>query len=157
MSGPGDQVSASEGRGHGDLRASHADRERVIGTLKAAFVQGRLAKDEFDLRVGQAFAAGTYAELAAATADLPATPIAAEPPKPAPAQGEPRIPRPGIVLTVATVVYAAVWPVVFLLPKDGEGDPQGGLALVMLASFSYVILLLLIGTPILADWLNERW
>jgi len=27
----------------------------------------------------------------------------------------------------------------------------------MLASFSYVILLLLIGTPILADWLNERW
>ena len=116
-----------------------------------------LAKDEFDLRVGQAFAAGTDAELAAATADLPAMPIAAEPPKPTPAQGEPRIPRPGIVLTVATVVYAAVWPVVFLLPKDGEGDPQGGLALVMLASFSYVILLLLIGTPILADWLNERW
>jgi hypothetical protein len=101
--------------------------------------------------------AGTDAELAAATSDLPAMPIAAEPPKPAAAQGEPRIPRPGIVLTVATVVYAAVWPVVFLLPKDGEGDPQGGLALVMLASFSYVILLLLIGTPILADWLNERW
>jgi hypothetical protein len=55
----------------------------VIGTLKAAFVRGMLAKDEFDLRVGQAFAAGTYAELAAATADLPAMPIAAEPPKPA--------------------------------------------------------------------------
>ena len=125
MSGPGDPVSASEGRSHGDLRASHADRERVIGTLKAAFVQGMLAKDEFDLRLGQALAARTYAELAAATADLPAMPIAAEPPKPAPAQGEPRIPRPGIVLTVATVVYAAVWPVVFLLPRDGEGDPQG--------------------------------
>jgi predicted PurR-regulated permease PerM len=61
------------------------------------------------------------------------------------------------VFTVATVVYAAVWPVVFLLPKDGEGDPQGGLALVTLTSFVYVILLLLIGTPILADWLNERW
>ena len=112
---------------------------------------------EFDRRLGQAFAAGTDAELAAATADLPVMPIAAEPPKPAAAQGEPRIPRPGIVLTAATVVYAAVWPVVFLLPKDGEGDPQGGLTLVMLASFSYVILLLLIGTPILADWLNERW
>jgi Domain of unknown function (DUF1707) len=158
MSGPGDQASASERRSHGDLRASHADRERVIGTLKAAFVQGRLAKDEFDLRLGQAFAAGTYAELAAATADLPAMPVAAQqPPKPAPAQGEPRIPRPGIVLTVATVVYAAVWPVVFLLPKDGEGDPQGGLALVILTSFFYVILVLLVGTPKLADWLNERW
>jgi Domain of unknown function (DUF1707) len=59
MSGPGDQVSASEGRSHGDLRASHADRERVIGILKAAFVQGMLAKYEFDLRVGQAFASRT--------------------------------------------------------------------------------------------------
>jgi hypothetical protein len=44
MSGPGDQVSASEGRSHGDLRAANADRERVIGTLKAAFVQGMPAK-----------------------------------------------------------------------------------------------------------------
>jgi hypothetical protein len=26
----------------------------VIGTLKAAFMEGMLAKDEFDLRVGQA-------------------------------------------------------------------------------------------------------
>jgi hypothetical protein len=44
----------------------------VIGTLKAAFVQGRLVRDEFDLRVGQALAPRTYAELAALTADLPA-------------------------------------------------------------------------------------
>ena len=70
MSGPGDQTPAAEGlaaegRDHGGLRASHADRERVIGTLKAAFVQGMLAKDEFDLRLGQAFASRTYAELAA--------------------------------------------------------------------------------------------
>src|SRR5713101_113729 len=47
--GPGDQVAAA---GRGRLRASHADREQVIDTLKAAFVQGRLAKDEFDARVG---------------------------------------------------------------------------------------------------------
>jgi hypothetical protein len=38
--------------GHGRLRASDADREEAIDTLKAAFVQGRLAKDEFDVRVG---------------------------------------------------------------------------------------------------------
>jgi hypothetical protein len=31
----------------------------VIGILKAAFVQGMLAKYEFDLRVGQAFASRT--------------------------------------------------------------------------------------------------
>ena len=71
MAGPGDGLEAA---GRGRLRASHADRERVIGTLKAAFVQGRLTKDEFDLRVGQTFAARTYAELAALTADLPAGP-----------------------------------------------------------------------------------
>jgi hypothetical protein len=70
MAGSGDEMSAAAGRGR--LRASHADREQVIDTLKVAFVQGRLAKDELDLRVGQAFAARTYADLAAVTADLPA-------------------------------------------------------------------------------------
>ena len=71
MAGPGDEIAAGTG-GRGHLRASHADREQVVGTLKAAFVQGRLVKDEFDLRVGQALAPRTYAELAALTADLPA-------------------------------------------------------------------------------------
>lgn len=56
----------------GHLRASHADRERVISVLKAAFVQGLLDKDEFAVRVGQALASRTGAELAAVTADIPA-------------------------------------------------------------------------------------
>ena len=64
---------AAAGRDH--IRASHADREHVIDTLKAAFVQGRLTKDEFDQRVGQAFDSKTYAELAALSADLPAGPL----------------------------------------------------------------------------------
>jgi len=41
---PPDQMPAA-GRSH--LRASHADREQAVGILKAAFVQGMLAKDEF--------------------------------------------------------------------------------------------------------------
>ncbi len=80
MAGPGD-VIATGVAGHGQMRASHADRERVIDVLKAAFVQGRLAKDEFDLRVGQALASRTYAELAAVTADIPAGLTAARPPR----------------------------------------------------------------------------
>jgi Domain of unknown function (DUF1707) len=48
MAGPGDERAAAEGRDRGELRASRADREQVIGTLKAAFVHGMLAKDEFD-------------------------------------------------------------------------------------------------------------
>jgi hypothetical protein len=54
-------MAAVAGRGH--LRTSHVDRERAMEMLKAAFVQGRLTKDEFDLRVGQALASRTYAEL----------------------------------------------------------------------------------------------
>jgi len=76
--GPADENTAAVARGR--LRASHADREHVIGTLKAAFVQGRLTKDELDLRIGQTFAARTYAELARLSVDIPAALIAASAP-----------------------------------------------------------------------------
>ena len=71
---PGAQAAAA--------RASSADRERVIELLKAAFVQDRLARDEFDARVGLALASRTYTELAAVTADLPAELIGALPRRP---------------------------------------------------------------------------
>jgi hypothetical protein len=54
------------------VRASDADRERVIGVLREAFAEGRLTAEEHSARVGQAYAARTYAELAAVSADLPA-------------------------------------------------------------------------------------
>jgi hypothetical protein len=57
------------------MRASHIDRDQVISALKAAFVQGRLTKEEFDTRVGHALASRTYAELAAITADIPLGPL----------------------------------------------------------------------------------
>jgi len=65
----------------GHLRASHADREQVIGTLKVAFVQGRLTAEELDARVEQVFAARTYAELAEVTADIPAGLTGTRPPR----------------------------------------------------------------------------
>jgi hypothetical protein len=64
----------------GQLRASHADRDRAIDVLKAAFVQGRLTKGEFDLRVGRAFASRTYADLGALTADIPGRVTGVQPP-----------------------------------------------------------------------------
>ncbi len=70
MAKPGDQMA--EGTvGRARLWASDANREQVIDTLKAAFVQGRLTKDEFELRVGQTLVSRTCAELAAVTADIP--------------------------------------------------------------------------------------
>jgi Domain of unknown function (DUF1707) len=81
MTGSGDQLAAAGGRGGGDLRASHADREQVIDTLKVAFVQGRLTEDELDGRTGQVYAARTYTELAEVTADIPAKLTRARPPR----------------------------------------------------------------------------
>lgn len=79
--GPPNPLGAAR---RGRLRASDADREHVIEMLKAAFVQGRLTKDELDLRVGQAFVSRTYAELAALTADIPVGSALVPRPKPVP-------------------------------------------------------------------------
>jgi Domain of unknown function (DUF1707) len=57
--------------GQGMLRTSRADREHVIGVLQVAFVQGRLAQEEFEARIGQTLMSRTYAELSVVTADLP--------------------------------------------------------------------------------------
>jgi hypothetical protein len=56
--------------------AASADRERAVGIIRAAFAEGRLSQDELDDRVGQAYAARTYGDLWALTADLPAGPFA---------------------------------------------------------------------------------
>jgi hypothetical protein len=56
--------------------AASADRERAVGILRAGFAEGRLSQDELDDRVARAYAARTYGELWALTADLPAGPFA---------------------------------------------------------------------------------
>jgi hypothetical protein len=56
------------------LRASDADRDRVIELLRAAVADGRLAPAEFDERLDEALAARTIDALAALTADLVAAP-----------------------------------------------------------------------------------
>ncbi|MGE5288956.1 MAG: DUF1707 SHOCT-like domain-containing protein, partial [Micromonosporaceae bacterium] len=56
------------------LRASGADRDRVIELLHAAVADGRLDPAEFDERLGAALAARTIDALAPLTADLIAAP-----------------------------------------------------------------------------------
>ena len=168
MAGPGDEIAAAEGQGRSEFRASYADRERVIEVLKAAFVQGRLAKDEFDLRVGRAFAARTYAELAAVTVGLPgeptsAQPTAARPPAPARAQSEPPVVRPVPLIAVATAVCAGVWIFGFLVPwpRDAEGDLPHGVGLLVYATtliylFVLAMTLWLGGAVMVESWLKRR-
>jgi hypothetical protein len=138
MAGPGDEIAAGAG-GRGHLRASHADREQAIETLKAAFVQGRLTKDELDLRAGQALASRTYAELAALTADIPAGRTTAKPSAPARAQDGQPVLRPGPVIAAATVLYAGVWVYAMFFPKgdDGPVKPQ----LILGGGLIYLIIL----------------
>jgi hypothetical protein len=67
------------------MRAATTDRERTVDVLKAGFAEGRLTQDEYNDRMGRAYAARTYGELAALTADLPAGPYPAPGPVPVPA------------------------------------------------------------------------
>jgi Domain of unknown function (DUF1707) len=57
-----------------DLRASHADRDRVVEALRVAAGDGRLSTEELDTRLESALSARTLGELAELTADLPVAP-----------------------------------------------------------------------------------
>jgi hypothetical protein len=159
MGGPGNEMAAGAGdRGH--LRASHADREQVIGTLKAAFVAGMLAKDEFDLRVSQTFASRTHADLAVLTADIPAELTAVQLPQPARVRGKRRLLRPGPVIMAATVLYAGLWAPAFLLPPgpaNPEGDPPRALILLFLSSnVIYPLVMVIAVAFMVAGWREKR-
>ncbi len=65
----------------GELRASHADRDRIADVLRAAAGDGRLSANELDDRLEQALTARTVGELAVLTRDLAALPaLTAGPP-----------------------------------------------------------------------------
>jgi uncharacterized protein DUF1707 len=159
VTGPGDELAASAA-GRGRLRASDADREQVLGTLKTAFARGVLAKDEFDLRISQAFASRTYAELAAVTAGLPAEPAPAQPPRPARARGgQPVLRRPGRVMAAATALYAGLQAFLFLSPwpVGSENDPASAkIALFLLGNPIYALVLLSCVACLIAGWRERR-
>jgi hypothetical protein len=144
MAGSGDELAAgAAGRGH--LRASHADREQVIDTLKAAFVQGRLTKDEFDQRVSQTFTSLTYAGLAALTADLPVGLIRAGlPPEPAPAQAPAPVNKP-LMWGACAVLLAAIVAMAVALPANN------------LPLLAISVLAILMGTPVAGTLLLDSW
>ncbi|MFJ8593077.1 DUF1707 and DUF4190 domain-containing protein [Streptomyces sp. NPDC093598] len=64
-----------QGSGAPSMLASHADRERAVDVLRAGYGEGRMERDEFENRVGRAYAARTVGELALLVADLPQGPL----------------------------------------------------------------------------------
>jgi hypothetical protein len=156
MSGPGDDRSARPA-GRGRLRASHADREQVIDTLKDAFVQGRLTKDELDSRVGSVLASRTYADLAALTDDLPAGPPPARHPRQrVPARSrrpENRTVRNGArVIAATTVLTGGVWAGALL--SNTNNQVVG--ALVMSFTFLWFGIVLMVGAIMLESRYQQR-
>jgi hypothetical protein len=134
----------------GRLRASHADREHVIGMLKAAFVQGRLTKDELDARAGQTFAARTYAELAAITADLPAGLITAPPPRnPAPVRARPAM---GPLVAGAALILP---PPAILAAAYLTGSDQLAKVFRLIVPW-YFLAWIVAGAQMLANWHDKR-
>jgi len=139
---------AAGAHGQGHLPASHANREQVVDVLKTAFVQGRLDRDEFDLRVGQTLVSRTWADLAALTADIPVRLVRTRPPE---REREP-VSRAAVVATAsATAALVGLFPVVMMRPPFPS--------YVLPAAMVWFTLAMIVPTcwvALLSDWLKKR-
>jgi DUF1707 SHOCT-like domain len=125
---------------------SHAGREQVLDALKAAFVHGRLTQDEFDLRVGQVLAA--YAELDAATADIPTALTTAQPPETVRRSHNKKLIQRGTAAGAgASVAFTAT------IAVAARGNPVISLVVVGLAGVFVAVLLA--GLLRLVSWVLE--
>lgn len=145
MAAPRDQIAA--GAGSSRLIASQTDRGQVLDALKAAFVQGRLTKDEFEQRVGQVLA--TYAELDALTADIPSRPTQTRLPEHARESHNRKVIQRGTAAgSGASMAFAAV------LVMVAGGSPAVGLVVVPVVGS--VVAVLLAGLLTLLSWVLEK-
>ena len=159
VSGPEGEMAA-RAADRGRLRASHADRNRIVDVLKAAFIEGRLSKDELDARLGQTLAARTYAELAALTADIPpGTKLAKHPhPDRAPAPQSTRWVAHRAVKSGAAAIAGIALGVIVL--TTALGNPAIGVILavfvVMLAAVASALVGSLVGATLMIESRRRR-
>lgn len=85
------------------MRVADRDRQRVADRLRRAQDEGRLDLYEYDERLAAAYAARTYADLGALTADLPDAPVAQ------PGGGVSRTGRPLRGWALARRIEGAAW------------------------------------------------
>jgi Domain of unknown function (DUF1707) len=127
------------------IRASDADREVVVATLRDAFEVGRLTLDEFNERVSDAYASKSWGDLRKLTIDLPSQPILGSdvpgrrlppaaglpsfPSRPVPGPGLVREPDPGQEQPpalrrrrpAAILVPLAIWTLLLVHNAGGAG------------------------------------
>jgi hypothetical protein len=138
------------------MRAASTDRERAVDVLKAAFAEGRLTQDEYNDRMGRAYAARTYGELAALTADVPAGALpvwSLQPYQPPPPAGTNSMAIASMVLGVAEFFTAGLTAIPAVIcghiarrqmretAQRGDGLATGGLVLGYMAIIFWSVLI----------------
>jgi uncharacterized membrane protein len=144
------------------MRAASTDRERTVDVLKAGFAEGRLSQEEYNERMGRAYAAKTYGELAALTTDLPAGPYPTpaawpvplyQPPLPQPIPGTNSMAIAAMVLGVAEFFTAGLTAIPAVIcghvarrqmrqtAQRGDGLATGGLVLGYMAIIFWTVLI----------------
>jgi hypothetical protein len=100
------------------MRASDADRERVVERLRTALSEGRLDLGEYDERMQQAYSAKTYGDLDGLLTDIPV----GQHPVPAAGEAKPKSPTGEWILhqwrgwVSVAVMLTAIWAI------SGFGD-----------------------------------
>ena len=94
------------------MRASDGDREKIVGRLRDAHVEGRLSAAEFEDRLNVAYSAQTYGELEPLFRDLPVVrpPKQQQPAPLAPPMGTPP-PPPGPRRSAGDQAMRVLWTI----------------------------------------------
>jgi Domain of unknown function (DUF4190)/DUF1707 SHOCT-like domain len=87
------------------MRASDADRDRVVDLMKKAFAEGRLTRDDYDARLERALSAATYADLDACVTDLIPLPYSG------PVRAKTNVPAVFSLICGIAQVTVILWPV----------------------------------------------
>jgi hypothetical protein len=134
------------------LRASDAERERVVAFLRDHCAQGRLTPDELELRIQRAYAAVTLGDLGGLVADLPGSPLPAAPPRRSLRTGE--LWLPAALLVAALALPGLAWMAV------GVAIALSALVLVAAIALGVTVgpgVLLLVAAVLLLRHRRRRW
>ncbi|MGI8439198.1 MAG: DUF1707 SHOCT-like domain-containing protein [Thermoleophilaceae bacterium] len=117
-----------------DLRASDAEREQVVETLRSHGAEGRLGPEELAERLDEAYASSTLGQLQRALRELPERPPSVRPERSRLRPAALRV-LPLLVLTVTIASFGVaglgfLWPLLFAAPwalgVARGGSPRAG-------------------------------
>jgi hypothetical protein len=123
---PGPGVPANASSQNPGLRASDADRDKILSQLSEHYQAGRLTTAEFDERSSKALSARTVGDLAGLMTDLPAAPGTEMPATAGPAQPPARQRGLGLPVAGAVLAVLAVVAVIGVLSHTGHHGAFGG-------------------------------